>query len=91
MGRIGKARRIPDDALLRSNYNGHDATGGGFWAPARRRGRKTADDAALDADMILAAQAVVTVAAQPADSAIIATTNLRHLELFVNAQHWRDI
>lgn len=59
-----------------------------FWAAARKRGRKAADDAALDADMILAAQAVELAVD---DNVIVATTNPRHLTLFCDARHWRDI
>ena len=60
-----------------------------FWATARRLGRKSADDASLDADMILAAQAE---ALNTGDSqALIATTNVRHLALFVPARQWRDV
>lgn len=60
-----------------------------FWAAARRMGRKSADDAALDADMILAAQA--SDLSRNGEEAIIATTNLRHLTLFASAHAWHDI
>jgi predicted nucleic acid-binding protein len=60
-----------------------------FWAIARKRGRKTADDASLDADVILAAQSVVET--REGREGIIATTNVRHLELFSRARHWRTI
>lgn len=60
-----------------------------FWATARRRGRPTASDAAIDSDVILAAQAdLLTVAG---NDVIVATTNVGHLGLFVDARHWRDI
>ncbi len=45
-----------------------------FWAAARRAGRQSAGDAALDADMILAAQAADL--RRSGDDAIIATTNI---------------
>ena len=61
-----------------------------FWATARNRGRPSAPDQSLDADVILADQAATFVAAAP-DRVVVATTNLRHLELFVDARHWRDI
>lgn len=61
-----------------------------FWATARKRGRPSAPDDRLDADVILAAQAA-TFAADSGDQAIVATTNVRHLSLFVDARHWRDI
>jgi len=58
-----------------------------FWADARRRGRPTADDVSLDADVILAAQAA-TLADK---DVVIASTNPRHISRFVPAEHWQDI
>jgi hypothetical protein len=60
-----------------------------FWATARQVGRPSADDASLDADMILAAQAGALVRA--GDETVIATTNVRHLTLFASARMWREI
>ena len=60
-----------------------------FWAAARRMGRQSADDSSLDADMILAAQAV-TLGAN-GNETMIATTNVRHLESFAVAKIWRDV
>ena len=60
-----------------------------FWATARRMGRQSADDASLDADMILAAQAEAI--AHSGDQTVVATTNVRHLTLFSVARFWRDI
>jgi hypothetical protein len=60
-----------------------------FWAAARKIGRQSADDASLDADMILAAQAGALVRA--GDETVIATTNVRHLTLFASARVWREI
>ncbi len=60
-----------------------------FWAEARNRGRPTAGDAALDCDMILAAQAHEL--SSGGDDVLIATTNVRHLHLFATARHWREI
>lgn len=60
-----------------------------FWAGARRRGRPTASDAAIDADMILAARAAL--AGESGEAVVVATTNIGHLALFVDARHWRDI
>jgi predicted nucleic acid-binding protein len=60
-----------------------------LWAAARSAGRPTADDKALDADAILAAQS--TLLAQPGDQMIVATTNVGHLSRFVDARSWREI
>jgi hypothetical protein len=60
-----------------------------FWASARKMGRQSADDASLDADMILAAQAGAPVRA--GDQTVIATTNVRHLALFASARLWREV
>jgi len=60
-----------------------------FWAHARQTGNATADNKALDADVILAAQA--TFLSHLGDQVVIATTNVRHLSLFVEAQLWRNI
>jgi predicted nucleic acid-binding protein len=54
------------------------------WAEARRQGTPTADPKELDCDAILAAQA-------QAAGAMVATSNVGHLGLFVNARSWRDI
>lgn len=61
----------------------------GFWAAARTMGRQSADDASLDADMILAAQS--SVLADGGDETLIATTNVRHLALLSPARLWQDI
>jgi predicted nucleic acid-binding protein len=60
-----------------------------FWAQARNEGRPTADDKALDGDMILAAQAVLVAGA--GDTTVIATTNVGHLSRFTDARPWRSI
>ena len=60
-----------------------------FWASARQRGRPTASNAAIDADMILCAQAAL--AGTEDDEIVVATSNVGHLSLFVDARHWRDI
>lgn len=62
-----------------------------FWADARRQGRPTASDESLDADVILAAQAVVLAEEEGAENAVVATTNPRHLSRFVEARNWREI
>jgi predicted nucleic acid-binding protein len=55
-----------------------------LWANARRRGRPTADPKELDGDVILAAQAIQV-------GAIVATENVGHLSLFVEAKLWQHI
>lgn len=60
-----------------------------FWAQARRIGKQTAGNSSLDADVILAAQAAILVAA--GHSVIVATTNVKHLDIFVEARLWNDI
>ena len=58
-----------------------------FWADARQRGQPTADDRALDGDVILAAQ----VATMESAAGIVATTNVGHLSRYVRAALRRDI
>jgi predicted nucleic acid-binding protein len=60
-----------------------------FWAQARQQGLPTADDRALDGDVILAAQAAEI--AELGYEAIVATSNIKHLSRFVVAQNWEDI
>lgn len=60
-----------------------------YWAQARRQGRPTAADEALDCDVILAAQATLMQDGQ--DDCLIATTNVKHLDMFVAARAWREI
>jgi predicted nucleic acid-binding protein len=69
---------ITSDAMIRAAE---------FWAAARRRGRPTASDESLDADVILAAQA----ATLPAKNVVVASTNPKHLSRFVSAEHWQLI
>jgi predicted nucleic acid-binding protein len=60
-----------------------------LWADARRRGGATADDKEIDADVILAAQAMSF--AGLTDRLTVATYNERHLARYVDTHHWRDI
>lgn len=60
-----------------------------FWSQARQMGKPTASNDALDGDVILAAQAALL---QNADNqVIVATTNVKHLSLFVDAREWKSI
>ena len=54
-----------------------------FWAQSRQRGKPTADRHALDADAILAAQAVEV-------GGMVVTENPGHLQQWVSVKHWRD-
>lgn len=60
-----------------------------FWAQARNKGRPTAPDAAIDGDVILAAQAEAL--SDEGHRVMVATTNVKHLNQFVDARLWRDI
>jgi predicted nucleic acid-binding protein len=60
-----------------------------LWARARKAGRPTASDTALDADVILAAQALLMT--QSGYDVEIATTNVKHIEQFATAKLWQDI
>ena len=57
-----------------------------LWAQARRAGRPTAGDKALDAAVILAAMALT--AAGPGDVVTVATINVAHLGRFLDARPW---
>jgi len=58
-----------------------------LWAQARQQGQPTAGDNTIDADMILAAQALTL----GTPHVVIATTNVGHLSRFVPAEPWQNI
>jgi hypothetical protein len=60
-----------------------------MWATARQRGRPTAVDAALDIDVIIAAQA--REIEREGHVVPVATTNVAHLAQFVDAKMWADV
>ena len=60
-----------------------------LWAEARKKGKPTADNKALDGDVILASQAILV--ANYGHEVIVATTNKKHLSLFVDAREWQEI
>ena len=62
-----------------------------LWALARNEGYPTAHDAALDGDVVLAAQARSIQSASSGEPVVVATTNVAHLQRFVDAEHWTDI
>jgi len=55
-----------------------------LWAKTRKLGKPTADIHALDGDVILSAQALKI-------NAVVATENIGHLSLFVDARKWNEI
>lgn len=63
----------------------------GLWAHLRRIGRPTAGPDTLDADAILAVQALA--ADIEGEAVIVATANLKHLSLFpgLDARYWETI
>ncbi len=62
-----------------------------LWATSRHQGQPTADSKTLDADVIIAAQCQLLQQEYPGQSLIIATTNVKHLSRFVDAQEWQNI
>lgn len=60
-----------------------------FWAQVRKQGMPTANDKALDGDVILAAQAILIQNEGP--KVTIATTNVGHLSRLTEAKTWREI
>jgi predicted nucleic acid-binding protein len=60
-----------------------------MWAQVRQQGKPTADDKALDGDVILAAQAILISSEEY--PVIVATSNPKHLSLFVDARDWQNI
>ncbi len=60
-----------------------------LWAMARQSGQPTAHPQALDGDVILAAQVMLSF---PSDvETIVATTNVAHIARFVRADFWDNI
>lgn len=61
----------------------------GLWARTRKQGRPTAAPDRLDGDVILAAQTLSL--AETLDNVIVATSNVKHLSMFVAARRWQDL
>lgn len=60
-----------------------------LWAKSRQSGKTTADPKELDGDVVLCAQALLSIEA--GDELVIATTNVGHLSYFVSASAWETI
>ncbi len=58
-----------------------------LWSQARQQGQPTASDNTIDADRILAAQALTL----GTPDVVVATTNIGHLARFVAAELWQNI
>ena len=60
-----------------------------LWAQSRWDGIQTGDDAAIDGDVMLCAQAILL--AENGDTVQVATTNVKHLETYVHAKKWSEL
>jgi predicted nucleic acid-binding protein len=95
--RSGKERSIERLDRLRSGWKldyipiqtNHMRKAAELWADARGRGFPTATIAGLDADVIVAAQALLYVGEN--DTLTLVTSNERHLSRYLDARDWRAI
>ena len=62
-----------------------------LWADARNQGIPTADNLSFDADVIICAQYQLLARKYPGRYVVIATTNVKHLSRFAEAQEWQNI
>ena len=62
-----------------------------LWAEARCQGIQTADIKNIDADIIIAAQCKLLKEEYLGQYIVIATTNVKHLQRFIEALEWKDI
>jgi predicted nucleic acid-binding protein len=62
-----------------------------LWANARLQSQPTADENNIDVDMIISAHWKLLKAEFPGRYVVVSTTNIRHLQLFTEAQEWREI
>ncbi len=60
-----------------------------LWAVSRNTGKPTADDTALDGDIIFCA--LVQSLAILAVDYVVATTNTKHLKSFFSADEWQNL
>jgi predicted nucleic acid-binding protein len=62
-----------------------------LWAEARTQGIPTADAKNIDADVIIAAQWKLLKEEHPGRYIVVATTNIKHLQRFTEAEDWQNI
>jgi hypothetical protein len=62
-----------------------------LWASARSKGIPTADNKSLDIDIIICSHWQELQEEFPARYIVIATTNVKHLSRFAEANSWRNI
>ena len=94
LGAVSQIRRIHNFCFATPNRflsiaDEHLESAAKLWAQARNQGTPTADNASLDADVILIAQ-VQSLGLTP-DQVVVATTNVGHFSLWVPAQLWTTI
>lgn len=78
----------PSDRLLRVSAATF-TTAAALWASSRQSGMPTADPLSLDIDVVMAAQ--VLSAGWDMAKTVVATGNVKHLNLFVPAAEWATI
>ena len=78
----------PADRLVRVSVTTF-ATAAALWASSRQAGTPTADPLSLDVDVVLAAQ--VLTAGWNLSKTVVATGDVKHLNLFVPAAEWATI
>ena len=66
-------------------------TAASLWAEARSQGMPTASEKNIDVDVIICAQWKLLTEEFPGRYIVIATTNVKHLSRFAEAQEWRNI
>jgi len=71
---------VTEDVVLRASE---------LWAESRRKGRPTADPLALDADVLIAAQAACLE--DEGFDVVVATFNAAHVGRYVPAKSWTEI
>lgn len=93
--RAKKTTSVTELNTLRANFNFLPINSAAMllaadlWATSRQAGLSTGDPKKLDVDVILAAQALTL--GVPTGSLIVATSNVRHISRFVNADLWSNI